>query len=115
MNFLDRVTGNDITREFKGFEERAIKLPEEYQLAWEKIKKNIWKYSDFTGRNLMPFFENAITFLEETADEEVTVEEALGNDIEGFCFELIGKENSNSFKDKCGRKLNKNIEKKLSK
>lgn len=115
MDFWNKVTGNDITKEFKVFENRAVSLPKEYQLAWEKIKKNIWKHSDFTGRNLIPFFENAIIFLEESAREGITVEEALGNDIEGFCFQLIGKENSNSFRDKCGRKLNKNIEKKLSK
>ena len=52
MDFLDKITGNDITKEFKGFEDRVSKLPKDYKEAWEEIKKNLWNYSDFTGRNL---------------------------------------------------------------
>ena len=54
MNFWDRITGNDMTKEMKAFELRAKKLPADYQAAWEKIKFNIWPHTDFTGRNLMP-------------------------------------------------------------
>lgn len=115
MKFWDKVTGSDITREFKEFEGRVTKLPDDYKVAWEKIKANIWQHSDFTGRNLMPIFDSILIMLEETAAYGLTVEEVLGDDIKGFCFELIGKEKSNTFRDKWRRKLNSNIEKKLGK
>ena len=31
MTFLENVTGNDITKEFNSFEDRAIKLLADYQ------------------------------------------------------------------------------------
>ena len=34
MNFWDTITGNDMNREFEGFEVRAEALPDEYQAAW---------------------------------------------------------------------------------
>lgn len=114
MSFWDKITGNDITKEFKIFEYRAKKLPADYQKAWEVIKRNIFLHSDFTGRNMMPIIENAINILEETALDGKSVEVALGNDIQGFCSELIG-EDANSFRDKWRKQLNYNIAKKLGK
>ncbi|MGL4760146.1 MAG: DUF1048 domain-containing protein [Sarcina sp.] len=113
MNFLDKITGNDMTREFKSFECRVIKLPMEYQLAWEEIKKDIWQYSDFTGRNLMPIFDSILTMFEETALEGLSVQAVLGKNIKEFCFELMGENKPSTFRDKWRRKLNSNIEKKL--
>lgn len=115
MKFWDRITGNDITREFKAFENRVIALPREYQLAWEKIEENIWQHSDFTGRNLIPILDSALTMLEETSADGLSIQDVLGNDIEGFCFALIGEDKSNTFRDKWRRQLNNNIKKKLGK
>jgi DNA-binding ferritin-like protein (Dps family) len=33
MNNRDKITGNDINKEFKTFESRAKKLPNDYQTA----------------------------------------------------------------------------------
>ncbi len=115
MNFWEKITGNDITKEFKTFESRAKKLPADYQEAWEKIKNNLWQHSDFTGRNLMPILEGVIGLLEETAAEGQCVQEVLGDDIKGFCLELVGEEGANSFRDKWRKQLNNNIAKKLGK
>ncbi|MGL5693856.1 MAG: DUF1048 domain-containing protein [Peptostreptococcaceae bacterium] len=115
MNLWDKITGNDMTKEFKSFESRAQKLPLDYQEAWETIKENIWFHSDFTGRNLMPIMDSALYILEETSAENQTVQEALGDDIKIFCSALIGEDNSNSFRDKWRRQLNNNIARKLGK
>jgi len=53
MDFWQKITGSDITREFKAFEARARRLPAEYQAAWETIKTYLWPHTDFTGRNLV--------------------------------------------------------------
>lgn len=115
MNFLDKITGSDMTRELKIFESRAKKLPAEYQAAWEKIKAHLWPHSDFTGRNLMPILDGVLGLLEETAADGQSVEEVLGDDIKGFCSALAGEEGAKSFHDKWREQLNHNIAKKLGK
>ncbi|ADL49966.1 DUF1048 domain-containing protein [Clostridium cellulovorans] len=115
MSFWGKITGSDITKEMKVFESRAKKLPTDYQVAWEKISANLWSYSDFTGRNLMPILDGVLGMLEETAADGESVQEVLGDDIKGFCSALVGEEGAKSFRDKWRKQLNDNIAKKLGK
>lgn len=115
MKFWDKITGNDMTEKMKAFELRAQKLPTDYREAWEKINANLWAYSDFTGRNLMPILDGVLGLLEETAAEGQSVQEVLGDDIKGFCSELAGEEGAKSIRDKWRQQLNRNIAKKLGK
>ena len=115
MTFLDKITGNDIRKEFNNFEDRSKKLPVDYQDAWEKIKANLWQHSDFTGRNLIPIMDTALVLLEELVANGQSVQDTLGDDIKGFSLSLIWEEFSNSFRNKWRKQLNNNIAKKLSK
>lgn len=115
MNFWEKITGSDMTKELKAFESRAQRLPADYQAAWEEIKANLWQYSDFTGRNLIPILDGVLGLLEETASDGQSVQEALGEDIKGFCSALVGKEDVNYYRDKWRKQLNNNIAKKLGK
>jgi len=115
MNFWEKITGSDMDKALKAFESRAQKLPADYQAAWEKIKANLWPRSDFTGRNLMPIIEGVLGLLEETAAEGQSVQEVLGDDIQGFCSALVGEEGAKSFQDKWRAQLNHAIAKKLGK
>jgi DNA-binding ferritin-like protein (Dps family) len=115
MNFLEKITGSDMTKEMKTFELRAEKLPDDYQAAWEKIKPNLWPHSDFTGRNLMPILDGVLGLLEETAADGQSVQEVLGDDIKGFCSALAGEKEVKSYRDKWRKQLNNNIAKKLVK
>ncbi|GLC29606.1 DUF1048 domain-containing protein [Clostridium omnivorum] len=115
MNFWEKVTGSDMTKELKAFELRAKNLPAEYQAAWEKIKANLWPHSDFTGRNLMPILDGVLGLLEESAADGQNVQEVLGDDISGFCSALAGEEGSKSYRDRWRKQLNNNIAKKLGK
>ena len=115
MNVWDKVTGNDMTKEWKRFEDRAKQLPKDYQDAWEKMKQNFWEYSNFSGRNLMPILESAIEMLEELSIEGLSVQEALGEDIKAVCAELAGEESSNSFREKWRNQLNSRISRKIGK
>lgn len=113
MNFWEKVTGNDMTKEYKAFEARAKKLPADFQGAWEKIKENLWLHSDFTGRNIMPILDGVLGLLEETSADGQEIQEVLGDDIQGFCSALVGKEGANSYRDKWRKQLNNSIAKKL--
>jgi len=115
MNFWEKITGSDMTKELKTFESRAKKLPADYQAAWEEINANIWVHSDFSGRNLMPILDGVLGLLEEMAAEGQSVQEGLGGNIKGFCLALAGEEGAKSFRDKWREQLNNNIAKKLGK
>jgi DNA-binding ferritin-like protein (Dps family) len=113
MNFWDTITGSDLTREYKAFEARAAALPAEYRAAWQEIKIHLSPYSNVTGRNLMPILDGALGLLEETASDGQGVQEALGNDIKGFCAAIAGEEGARSYRDRWREQLNKNVAKKL--
>jgi DNA-binding ferritin-like protein (Dps family) len=115
MNFCDKITGSDMTKELKNFESRAKKLPNNYQAAWGKINANLWPHSDFTGRGLMPILDGALGLLEEAAADGQSIQEVLGDDIEGFCSALVGEQGAKSYRDKWRNQLNNNIAKKLGK
>lgn len=115
MNFWEKITGRDMTKEFRAFELRVKKLPADYQAAWEKIKAELWPHSDFTGRNLMPILDGVLGLLEETAADGQNAREVLGDDIRGFCSALAGEEGAKSYRDKWRRQLNDNIARKLGK
>ncbi|MET1249984.1 DUF1048 domain-containing protein [Sporolactobacillus sp. STCC-11] len=115
MNFWEKVTGSDMTKEMKAFELRAKKLPTDYQAAWDEIKTNLWSHSNFTGRNLMPILDGALGLLEESAVDGQSIQAVLGDDIKGFCSALAGEEGARSFRDKWREQLNNTIAKKLRK
>jgi DNA-binding ferritin-like protein (Dps family) len=115
MDFWDRITGNDLRREWRAFESRAKQLPPDYQEAWTEITANLFQYSDFTGRNLMPILDGVLGLLEETAAEGQSVEEVLGDDIKGFSAVLAGEEGAKSYRDKWREQLNNNVAKRLGK
>jgi DNA-binding ferritin-like protein (Dps family) len=115
VNFWDKITGNDMTREFKAFEVRVKKLPVDYQAAWGEIVTNLMPHGDFSGRNLMPILDGVLGLLEEAAADGQSVQEVLGNDIKGFCSALAGEEGAKSFRDKWRAQLNHNVAKRLGK
>ncbi|MBB3113328.1 DNA-binding ferritin-like protein (Dps family) [Paenibacillus phyllosphaerae] len=115
MNFWEKITGSDMTKEMKSFEARAKKLPADYQAAWEQINAYLWPNADFTGRNLMPILDGVLGLLEETAAEGQRVRDVLGDDIKGFCSALAGEQGAKSYRDKWREQLNHNIAKKLGK
>ena len=85
MNVWEKVTGSDLTRDWKEFEARAEVLPSDYQLAWDEIKVQLLPHGAFTGRNLMPVLDGVLDLFEETAADGQSAREAVGDDIAGFC------------------------------
>lgn len=115
MKFWERITGNDLTRDWAAFEERAAALPGDYRPVWEQIKAQITPHGDFTGRNLTPIFDGVLTLLETTAADGLSATEALGDDIPAFCSALIGGEGAKDYRDKWREQLNRNVARKLEK
>lgn len=113
MNFFDRITGNDMKREMKQFDDRAQNLPQSYQNAWNEISKKLWKYSDLTGRNLMPILNGVMGMLEESALEDLPIEQVVGTDLDEFVRNLAEAEGAKDYRDKLRQQLNETVAKKL--
>ena len=88
-------------------------MPADYRAAWEQIKVHLFRYSGFTGRNLMPIVDGVLGLLEETSAEGQSIRDALGDDIEGFCAEVAGGEGARSYRDRWREQLNRNVARKL--
>jgi DNA-binding ferritin-like protein (Dps family) len=101
MNFWEKVTGSDLTREWKAFEARAEKLPADYRQAWEQIQAGVFPHADFTGRNLMPILDGALGLLEESAADGLSVQEVPGG------------EGARTYRDRWRQQLNRDVAKKL--
>lgn len=115
MDILSKITGSDITKQLRGFDLRAKKLPTDYQETWEEIKLNLWPRSDFTGRNLMPILDGVLGLFEEAAADGQSTQEVFGDDIKGFCLALTSEEGAKTYRDKWRKQLNDAINKKLVK
>ncbi len=114
MNFWEKATGSDLTRDWKAFEVRAEALPDDYRAAWQQIKAHLLPHGDFTGRNLTPIFDAALGLLEESAADGLRVQEVLGDDIPGFCAALAGGHGARTYRDRWREQLNRNVARKLS-
>ncbi|TLQ43218.1 DUF1048 domain-containing protein [Streptomyces marianii] len=114
MNFWEKVTGSDLTREWKAFEARADVLPDDYRATWGQIVAHLFPYGDFTGRNLMPILDSALGLLEVAAADGQSVHEVLGEDIQGFCTALAGGAGARTYRDRWREQLNRNVARKLS-
>lgn len=113
MNFLEKITGSDITKAAKDFEARVQKLPESYQAACKEIVNCLLPYGDFSGRNLLPVFNGLTELLEIAAADGQSIEEVLGSDVQSFCKEIASAEGLKGIRDKWRAQLNKNVAKKL--
>jgi DNA-binding ferritin-like protein (Dps family) len=115
VNFWEKITGADMKRDWRGFEARAAALPEDYRQAWEQIKTCLWEHGDFTGRNLTPVADGVIGLLEATAANGLSVADALGDDLPGFCAAVAGEDGAKGYRDKWREQLNRNVARRISK
>jgi len=114
MNFWEKFTGSDLTREWRAFEARAEALPDEYRLAWAQIKANLMPHGDFTGRNLSPIIDGVLGLLETNAADGQSVDETLGDDVPAFRAALAGDDGAKDYRDRWREQLNRNVARKLS-
>jgi DNA-binding ferritin-like protein (Dps family) len=114
MNFWEKITGSDLTRDWQAFEARAAALPDDHRQAWGQIVTCLMPHGDFSGRNLTPIADGALGLLETTAAEGRSAEEALGRDIPGFCAALVGEDGARDYRDRWREQLNRDVARRLS-
>jgi DNA-binding ferritin-like protein (Dps family) len=113
MSFWETITGSDLTSQWHRFDARARALPADHQAAREQITVHLYPYADFTGRNLTPILDAALSLLEEAAADGQSAHEVFGDDIAGFCTALAGGAGARTYRDRWREQLNSNVARKL--
>lgn len=113
MNVWDKITGNDLSRDWKRFDARASTLPRPYYEAWGQVMVHLLPFGDLTGRRLTPILEGVLGLLEESAADGQQVRDALGDDIPGFCAAVAGGSGAQNYRDRWREQLNASVAKKL--
>jgi DNA-binding ferritin-like protein (Dps family) len=114
MSFWETITGSDLNREWKAFNQRVQALPADYQAAWGQIVSHLFPYGSFTGRNLTPIADAALGLLEEASADGQSVQDVLGDDIAGFSTALAGGAGARTYRDRWREQLNRNVARKLA-
>lgn len=114
MNLWERVTGSDLTRDWRDIEARAEALPADYRRAWVQLKAHLMTHGDFTGRNLTPIVDGVLGLLETSAADGQSVDEVLGADMAGFASAVVGGAGATDYRERWRAQLNRNVARKLS-
>lgn len=115
MNFYDKVTGHDLTKLQRAYDQRIAQLPQDYQSVWRQLNQEIWQFTDFSGRNLYPILADVVGLFEESAAEGLAVSAVIGSSLNNFITELAHVEGAKDYRDKLRAQLNQTIAKKLAK
>ena len=76
-------------REFKRQQERANALPEDYRYVYRRIQHYMWGHSGGSGMDMLPIFTDLLDLFETGAAEGKPVLDVTGEDVAGFCDELL--------------------------
>jgi DNA-binding ferritin-like protein (Dps family) len=111
--YLNPVKIRESKREYKGQMARVKALPEDYQYVFEKIQQYMWKFAGGDGMDMLKIHYNLIELFEDGAENGKHVLEITGDDVAGFCDELI--RNAKTYTEKWRQDLNADIQQKLGK
>ncbi len=100
-------------REYKRQMARVATLPEDYQYVFKKIVSHMWMFADGAGYDMMEVHYGLLDLFEAGAVDGKNVLEVTGEDVAGFCDELL--RNTNTYTENWREKLNRDIQNKFGK
>jgi len=109
MNFYDKITGHDMTKQQQAMDQRAQQLPSDYQTAWHTLNQQIWSYTDFSGRNLYPILEGVLGLFEESAAEGMPVADVTGANLAQFVADIAAAQGAKDYRGKLREQLNRAV------
>ncbi|MDR0499831.1 MAG: DUF1048 domain-containing protein [Coriobacteriales bacterium] len=98
-------------KEYRQQMQRVDALPEEYRFVFKQIQKHMWNFAGGDGMDMLKIHYDLIDLFESAAADGKRVLEVTGNDVAGFCDELL--KNARTYTEDWRLKLNKSIHKKL--
>lgn len=105
IDFIKKMINDK--REYKKQLSRVEKLPQDYRFVFEKIQEYIWSFAKGDGSDMLKTQQELIELFEISAANGKLVLEVTGEDVAGFCDNLIC--DTQKWIDKYGDKLNKKI------
>lgn len=113
MKFWDKITGNDLTRQWKSLDARAGKLPKDFQQAYAQITAELWQRAGASGIDILAMLDGVLELFEDASASNRSALDVLGNDIKGFCSELAADAGGKSYRDRWRNRLNNTVLRKL--
>jgi DNA-binding ferritin-like protein (Dps family) len=100
-------------REWRAMEARAKALPNDYQIVYKEMQGYMWKFSSGDGMDIVKILKDVLELFETGVAEKKHVLEVTGEDVAGFCDELL--RSANTYTEDWHDSLNFNVKKKLKK
>lgn len=100
-------------REYRNYQARKRSLPQEYQIVIKEMEQYFWNFA--LDSSMMDLLYRLIELFEEGAREQRSVLSITGNDVGGFCDDLIAQVQLNTWAAQRRRKFNQTIAKNLGK
>jgi DNA-binding ferritin-like protein (Dps family) len=100
-------------RKYKLQMERVNAFPEDYRFVFEKIQHYIWMHVRGDGMDMLKVHYDLVDLFAEGVANNMPVLAITGDDVAGFCDELI--RNTQSYTEKWRQNLNADIQKRLRK
>ena len=109
-NYLKKLIGDK--KEWRAMEARAHKLPRDYQIVYDEIKKYMWQFSGGTGMDIVYILRDLLDLFEAGVSDGKTALEVTGNDVANFADELL--RNANTYTENWHNKLNRTVHERLT-
>jgi DNA-binding ferritin-like protein (Dps family) len=109
--FLKTIIGDK--KEYREMMARVKKLPEDYQYVYKKMQHYMFSHAAGNGLDMMRLLYELIELFENGAAEGKKVLEITGEDVAGFCDELL--RSARTYTEDWRAKLNRDILKKVGK
>ena len=87
LDFINKLIGDK--REYKEQMARVAALPEDYRFVYEKIQNYMWSFAAGSGMDMLRTQYELIDLFEEGVAENKHVRDITGEDVAGFCDDLI--------------------------
>ena len=100
-------------KEYKEQMAKIEALPEDYRFVFEKIQGYMWSFADGDGSDMLKIQYDLIELFEVSAAKGKHVLDVTGNDVVGFCDELL--RDAKMWTDNYRNKLNRDMRNKLRK
>lgn len=100
-------------KEYREQMKRSKNLPEDYRFVFEKIEGYLWSFAGGDGYDMLKTQYDLIELFEAGVVQGKHVLEVTGDDVAGFCDELI--RDNKLWIDKIRNKTNLKVQKKLEK
>ena len=100
-------------REYKQQMARVEALPKDYQYVFKKIQGHMWMFAAGSGYDMMKIHYDLIELFEAGAADGKHVLEITGEDVAGFCDELL--RSARTYTESWREALNRDIQQKLGK